>query len=237
VGGQRIACRCGDTVVTDTRLRADDPVVVERCELDGLVIRAERLAETITLDLDGQAITGTGAGIGLRIEYGGADGARIVGGPPQARGVVRGFATGISTTAGDALALVARVEVRDNRHDGMRLVVAGTVLDGIAAYANGEDGIYLRGTGGRLVGVESGGNRGSGIRLFGSDTAVEAVATDNDDSGIVVGGQRNDVSRASATGNARHGIVVRGRSEPPSSGRASDNRFDDVRFNGLSIQP
>jgi hypothetical protein len=224
-------------VASDTRLRADDPVVLERCELDGLAIRADRLAETITLDLDGNTIAGTGAGIGIRIDHGGADGARIVGARPGARGIVRGFATGISTSAGDALALVARVEVRDNRHEGLRIVSAGTVLDDVAAYANGTDGIYVRGTGGRLIGVESTGNRGSGIRLFGSDAAVDAAATDNGDSGIVVGGQRNDVSRASATGNARHGIVVRGRSDAPPTSRASGNRSDDVRFNGLRIEP
>lgn len=29
--GRRVACRCGDTVVTDTRLLATDPVVTTRC--------------------------------------------------------------------------------------------------------------------------------------------------------------------------------------------------------------
>ncbi len=68
VKGVRVACHCGDTVVSDTRLRPEDPVVSGRCPLDGLAIRADALAESITLDLAGLSLVGTGAGIGLEVE-------------------------------------------------------------------------------------------------------------------------------------------------------------------------
>lgn len=67
--------------------------------------------------------------MGIRVLYGGADGVRIVGAQPGARGVVRKFGTGISSPAGDAVAHIARLEVRENRHDGMRLVMADSKLD------------------------------------------------------------------------------------------------------------
>ena len=80
VNGERIACSCGDTIVSDTRLRADDPVVVERCRTDGLIVRAPAGALTLRLDLGGRVLTGDGLGTGIRVLSGGSRGAVIIGG-------------------------------------------------------------------------------------------------------------------------------------------------------------
>jgi parallel beta-helix repeat protein len=56
-GASRIACACGDTVVTSTRLRGHDPVSRGACPGDGLVIGAD----DITLHCRNQSIEGSGA--------------------------------------------------------------------------------------------------------------------------------------------------------------------------------
>jgi hypothetical protein len=237
VDGARVACRCGDTVVSDTRLRPEDPVVTDRCPLDGLAIRAGALAESITLDLAGLSLRGTGAGVGLSVEYGGADGARIVGAPVGGRATISTFDVGVSTAAGDSIAAVSRLAVRDNRRSGLRLVVSGTVLDDVVASGNGDDGMRIRGTGGRLVNVVSNDNAGHGLRLATDGTAVEATAQHNGGSGIVANGARNDLSQASVAGNAQHGIVVRGRAVLPDETRVVGNAADALRLNGARIVP
>jgi hypothetical protein len=237
VNGARVACRCGDTVVSDTRLLAQDPVVAGRCPLDGLAIRASALAESITLDLAGLSLVGTGAGVGIDVEYGGADGARIIGAPPGARAIVRSFDVGVATVSGDSLAVISRLEVLDNRRAGLRLVVSGTVLDDVVASGNGDDGVRIRGTGGRLIGVVSNANGGHGVRLTTNGTVVDAWAEANGGSGIVASGARNDLSKASAAGNAEHGIVIRGGAALPDDGRSVGNAADALRLNGARLVP
>jgi hypothetical protein len=236
VDAARIACRCGDTVVSDTKLRDGDPVASAPCPIDGLTIRADSLAESITLDLAGLSLVGRGAGIGLRVDYGGADGATIVGGPSRMRGTIRGFGIGVSTTSGEAIASISHLTVRENRHEGMRIVVTGTVLDDVVATANGDDGLHVRGSGGRLSAVESSGNGGHGIMLSANGAAFDAVANGNGESGVVASGTRNDLSRVSTSGNARSGIVVRGQSVLPAKEPATDP-VDAIRINGARIEP
>ena len=237
VGGARVACRCGDTVVADTRLLPDDPVVAGRCALNGLAIRAEALAETITLDLAGLSLVGTGAGIGISVEYGGADGARIVGAAPGTRASISSFDVGVSTVSGDAVSVISHLEVRDNRRSGLRLVVSGTVLDDVIASDNGDDGMRIRGTGGRLIDVVSKGNAGNGVRLATNGTVVGASAEGNGASGIVANGARNDLSQASVAGNGKHGLVIRGRAVLPDEGRSVGNAADALRLNGARLVP
>ena len=237
VDGQRIACRCGDTVVSNTTLRIDDPVVRTRCELDGLTVRAGAEAESIRLDLGGFEIHGSGVGVGIRVAYGGADGAWLVGGPPGTRGVVAEFGTGLSNTWREALARVVRLELSDNRGEGARVTIAGTVFEDVTAHGNLRDGLYLHGTGGRLVAVRSYGNGENGIRLFTSNAAVDAVAEDNGRSGIIVDGDDNDLGKAEAAGNGRDGILVRAAGKPPAITRSEANLRDDLRVNGRRIDP
>ncbi|HYB98033.1 MAG TPA: hypothetical protein VEC57_02755 [Candidatus Limnocylindrales bacterium] len=206
----RVACACGDTVVTDARLLATDPVVASVCPIDGLIIRAGELAESIQLDLGGQMIRGSGSGAGVRVVYGGSHGAAIVGAPAGAHGTIAGFGTGLRADAGNRVARVSRLELRDNRFEGARLRIAGTLLEDVVARHNRGDGLYLRGTGGRLVGVRSEENGQNGIRLFTRGMAVDAIAVRNARSGIIVDGADNDLAAASARDNGRDGVLVRG---------------------------
>ena len=109
VNGERIACSCGDTIVSDTRLRADDTVVVERCRTDGLIVRAPAGALTLRLDLGGRVLTGDGLGTGIRVLSGGSRGAVIIGGDVGNPGSVAGFRVGLRTLNGRVLAEVQKI--------------------------------------------------------------------------------------------------------------------------------
>ncbi|HYC53809.1 MAG TPA: hypothetical protein VEL28_02610 [Candidatus Binatia bacterium] len=206
----RVACGCGDTVVTDTRLVATDPAVSSACPIDGLIVRAGELASSIRLDLGGHTIRGSGIGAGLRVVYGGSDGAVIAGGTSGARGSIAGFGTGLRADAGNRIARISHLELRDNRFEGARMRIAGTVIEDVVASGNHGDGLYLRGTGGRLVDVRSEENGQNGLRLFTRGMAVDAVALRNKRSGIIVDGADNDLADASARDNGRDGLLVRG---------------------------
>ncbi len=237
VDGIRVACRCGDTVISDTRLVVTDPVVSGRCVMDGLTVHARAQAESVTLDLAGLTMRGNGVGIGIRVTYGGADGARIIGGTKESRGLVESFGVGVIAAAYESIANISHLEARDNRHEGLRLAIAGTVLDDVAAVGNGRDGVHLRGNGGRLLGVTSNHNAGHGIHVFSHRTIVEARTDRNGRSGLVVDGFGNDVSEAAASDNGASGIIVRGRAVPPDGSKTSGNSAGNVRVNGHRIAP
>jgi len=227
----RVACRCGDTVVSDTVLRADDPVATGRCPLDGLTVRAAREAESIRLDLSGLTIRGSGVGVGIRVAYGGTDGAWLIGAAAGAHGRITGFGVGLSSSWREALARAERLELTNNAHEGARLAVAGTILEDVIADDNGKDGLSVHGQGGRLSGVRTSRNGENGIKLFADNASVEAVAVDNGRSGIIVDGEGNDVSGTEAGGNRRDGVVVRAEGDTPSIARSVANGRDDLRVN------
>jgi hypothetical protein len=236
VDGLRVACRCGDTVVSDTRLLATDPVVTARCPLDGLTIRASTLAESIRLELDRHELRGSGVGIGIRVAYGGSDGAHVVGSPSQGYGSVSGFGVGLDVVEPTALARVTRLDLRANSNEGARVTMAGTIFEDVLAHGNSRDGLRIRGTGGRLASVRSFENGENGIRIFSDNVVVDADGDRNGRTGIIVDGERNDLAGAGATGNGRDGIVVRGSSGTWEISEAKDNRRDDLRLNGRPPQ-
>lgn len=233
VDGQRIACRCGDVAVSDTALRAEDPIVRIRCSLDGLRVRASAEAASIRIDLAGFTLHGSGVGTGIQVLHGGTDGAFIVGSGPGNYGVIDGFGTGLATSRHEGVARVVRLELRNNVQDGVRMAIAGTVLEDVVAHANQGDGLYLRGSGGRLVAVHSYENLANGLRLFTSNAIVGALAEQNGRSGIVVDGHDNDLSNAQSIDNGRIGVVSRNSRRRPTVGRAEGNRQKDTRLSGL----
>jgi hypothetical protein len=232
IAGKRVACRCGDTVVTSTRLLADDPVVVQRCPIDGLVVRADKYAESITIDFDGTQIRGSQAGIGLRVEYGGTDGAQVIGAREGERGGLVGFGIGLSANRTNALAKVIRLDLRGNRDEGARVTIAGAVFVDVVASGNGRDGFSVRGSGGRFADVSATANGENGFRLFADHAAVGVVASDNVRTGIIIDGTDNDLEAAEAVGNGRDGIVARGTGGDWEVLRSEDNTRDDLRANG-----
>ena len=230
--GRRVACRCGDTVVSDTRLAGSDPVVTTRCTLDGLTIRARDLAESIRVDLNGQVLRGSGVGNGVLVVYGGTDGAQLVGAAAPAYGTIADFGIGLAANRGESLARVEQIELRDNREEGVRVKLAGTVFENVIAHGNARDGFHLLGKGGRLAGVRSYENGENGIRLFATDVVVGASADHNARSGIIVDGEDNDLDAAEASANGRDGIVIRGSGGAMEVLRAESNARDDIRLNG-----
>lgn len=210
VGSARVACACGDTVISDTILQPGDPVVSGRCHSGGLVVRAPELAETLRLDLNGLSLIGSGVGDGITVESGGSDGAVIVGGTKDRRGEVVGFGTGINVRVARAARRIEALNLEGQRHEGMMLRMAGAMVFDVKAEKNGGDGIRVYGQGGRLLGIESRSNHGTGIRLVSRYTIVAARVEDNRVHGMIVRGSRNDLRGSSASNNRGYGIVLGG---------------------------
>jgi hypothetical protein len=211
LGGQRVACGCGDTVVSDTVLRPEDPVVRGRCPEDGLVVRARGLAETIRLDLAGLSIVGSGVGDGIAVVAGGSDGAVLTGGSAERRGEIVGFGTGVNVRTARAARRIESLEVEGQRHEGLLLRSAGTFVTGVRAIRNGGDGVRVSGEGGRLFDIEAIENKGAGVRVISSYTMVAARAERNREHGIVVRGAHVTLDGSSATNNTGYGVLVGGR--------------------------
>jgi hypothetical protein len=155
------------------------------------------------------AIVGRGEGIGVRVDEGGIDGARIVS-SAEAAGEIVGFGTGILSPRPLELSRIENLAVKGNHDDGLRLRTAGTLIIDVAALDNGGDGIEMAGEGGRLLGVEAGGNRRVGLKLRTRGTVVRARAIANGGHGVISDGSRNDVSGVEARDNGGVGVVVRG---------------------------
>jgi len=235
VRGSRVACACGDVVVTDTTLRPGDPVVSGRCSLDGLILRAAALSESLTLDMAGLAIIGNGEGIGLRVDGGGNDGARIVSGV-EARGEIVGFGTGVMSPSLAGLARIENIAVKGSRRDGLRLRASGVLLIDVSTTDNGGDGIELSGQGGRLVDVDASGNRQVGMRVRTRGTVVGGRAVANGKHGIISDGARNDVSGAVARDNGGVGVIVRGARQKTAGVVTEGNALGGLRATGSEIE-
>ena len=232
VSGARVPCECGDTVAGSVRLLPTDPLVTTRCPLDGLVVRAAADVESITIDLAGLEIRGSDAGVGVRVVYGGTDGARIVGGRAGSRGAITGFGMGLWATRKDSVSRVEHLVLRANRNEGARMTIAGTVFEDVVSEKNTGDGFCVNGTGGRFADVVSRENGENGLRLYSDNAVVHVIATDNARTGIIVDGDDNDLEEAEATGNGRDGVVVRGDGGNWEVARSEDNARDDLRANG-----
>ncbi|MBI5506719.1 MAG: hypothetical protein HY899_18170 [Deltaproteobacteria bacterium] len=227
VEGRRVACACGDTVIADTTLRADDPVVTTRCLLDGLILRASPFADSIRVDLAGFTITGAPYGVGILVAAGGASGAVISGGT-DAKATILGFGTGVMSVRTGALARLENIALRGARRDGVRVVGRGVFLVDVEASDNSGDGIRLSGAGGRLIRTVASGNGGNGITIIADGTAVEAVTAGNAKDGAVIRGSDNDLGGLRARENGGTGLLVQGRSNDTRGLVSEFNRKADV---------
>lgn len=228
IDGQRSACACGDIVVSDTILRASDPVIRERCLGSGLTIRAGDLADTITLDLDGLSLVGSGVGDGIAVEFGGNDGASIRGGTTAQPGQIVGFGIGLNVKVARAAKQIEALRLAGHRHEGLALRMAGALVFDVRADHNGGDGIRVTGQGGRLLRVEAVANAGTGIRLASRYTIVEGRADENHEHGFVVRGSRNELGHSSATKNKGYGALVSGPNQGVGAVTAQGNRVGGV---------
>jgi hypothetical protein len=194
VDGERVACACGDVVVSDTRLRASDPVVVERCERDGLFVRASSGTRTLTLDLGGQSIRGNGSGTGIRVLSGGSEGAVITGGSEGSMGQVIGFYAGIKARGKRVLKSLSGVRVESSVRDGVVVDGVGSEIRDVYTAGNGGDGVRVGGRSSVAREVVSENNDGYGVRVRGRETYVEAQASGNGRGASAESGRDHGVS-------------------------------------------
>lgn len=232
IGGTRVACDCGDVVISDTRLEAGDPVVNRRCSLDGLVVAPSFRRESLTLDLNGLTISGDLYGVGIRVESGGASGAVLRGaGSGRAYGQVVGFMTGIASRSFGSVARIEGVEVHGARSHGVSLRGRGVLLVDVTAIGNGGDGVHLVGHGGRLVRVSAFANAKNGVVVLADAPIVEASAERNGGHGVVVRGRGATLGEIRALANGGVGLLAPETAESGAVGAvASFNGKEDRRL-------
>jgi hypothetical protein len=211
VDGARVACACGDVVVTDTVLWPTDPVATEPCADDGLTIVAPRDVDSITLNLGGQSIVGRGYGTGIRVVRGGRLGAVIIGGDQgDARAEIARFATGIRASGRDVLREVRSVDVHDNIRDGVSVRASGVTIDDVRSENNGRDGLAIGGHGNEVTGVTATNNSRDGLKVRGSAATLEAETTGNARNGAAIGGRGHQVQQLRTTENGGAGVATSG---------------------------
>src|SRR6185295_19264083 len=138
VSGRAVPCSCGDVLVSSRTLGPDDPVTREPCAGSGLMVDVPSDAPAATLNLGGQAITGSGRGVGIQVLRGGSAGLRVVG-----PGSIRGFAVGL--LASGALSYAGNVTAEGNGRDGISIAGEDYEVSSCEASHNGRDGFALRG--------------------------------------------------------------------------------------------
>ena len=173
VRGERVACRCGDTVVSSTRLRPTDPVAVDQCDRDGLRVDAPDAAPGIILDLGGLSITGTGNGTGIRVIDGGREGAILTGGSTGAPATVATFRVGISARGKRTLSEIENVVVTGCADDGIVLESDSTKTDGVVVQGNRGKGLRVGGRGQVATGVHASHNGKSDVDVKRGAGSVE----------------------------------------------------------------
>jgi len=229
VGGSRVACSCGDQVVSSTVLGASDPVVTETCSGDGLVVFVPSESQGITLNLGGRSIVGSGNGVGIRVVRGGRLGSTIVGGGEDGRRAeVAHFRTGISAHGRNDLLELIGVDVHHNRGDGLRLHTSGVRLEDVRSGANGRDGVSLFGQGIEVTGVVAERNLGDGLQVRGAGATVNAETNDNGRHGMIIAGRGNRVEAVRSNGNGGAGVTATGSGHEVGDVQASGNAGGDI---------
>lgn len=255
-GGTRVACVCGDNVVTDTRLDPNDAVVNERCGEVGLVVAGR----AITLDCDGLALRGTigedlnGAGVVIETD-----------GNVVQRCAISEFVSGIRANSAVAGNRILSNTVMANHLFGIQLGSSSQdnhVIDNVARN-NGEVGIQINSSSRQIhvVGNDVLRNLIAGIRFnsgsqenevllnhvagegergiqFGSSAEGNEVA-----SNTVAGGDlginfnsdalRNTVVRNVITGTLLAGLRL---NEGGQKSKIFQNRISDNRGEGIRIE-
>lgn len=191
VAGGRVACACGDVLISDLSLHPGDPLVQEACATDGLIVDAAPGSDALQIDLGGLTIRGSGMGTGLLVLDGGEGGARITGGDA----IIQGFMAGLRANRTGALAELSGVRAVENAGDGVVLRGRDVRVTRVFAVANGRDGIRL---GGRDYVLDDVDARANGRRdvVLASNGAAESGAE------FGVTAQRENVT-------VRRGAIVR----------------------------
>lgn len=257
VGGQDVACACGDVVVSDVALDATDPVTQAPCPGDGLVVRAPR---GVTVDLRGQTLRGQGHGAGLLLIDGGPAGARVVSTTGPA--TLMGFQDGVFAHGDTAVALVADLVILGPRRDGVRLETPGFEVRDTTVRDAGRDGFGLVGKRYRVSGTRAEGSHRHGYAVWGDEgtvgavgtavvatgsgqsgfnlmgmghTLVGCVASAGAKDGVKLWGMHFAIRDCTATGNGGSGIVGMGMDWHLSGNRADDNGVHGIDAYGYWV--
>jgi len=153
-GGARVACACGDTVVTSTYLRSSDPVVQNQCAGLGLAIGRSG----ITLDCRYNEMNGDGTDHGIYV----FERERVA----VKRCTVKGFLDGIRVGFGGSNSIYGNT-VADNADDGIGVRDSdGNRIRYNKVSGNGESGIDLSTADGNSVYANKAyGNAATGVEL------------------------------------------------------------------------
>jgi parallel beta-helix repeat protein len=231
-GGTRVACSCGDTVTTNTKLKAADPVVstslADTCSGDGLVIGANN----ITLDCAKFALRGDDTGTGVVVS--GTSGVTVK------RCTISGFDTGVTVEYSTEFTIDTNT-VQDNG-EGI-IVESGTLSSGDFGtiqnntVQNSFAGIGLVETSSNTVKNNKVSNTLFGVTIFGDNVSQANVVTNNqvEDSvlgiEVVVGAQQNTITNNRAKNNSV-GVLVGFGPDGSDNNIVAGNRTDQ---NGAGI--
>ena len=202
-------CSCGDHVITNTALDDTDPVTSSLCPCNGLSVRS-----SVTLDLGGHTIRGSGVCVGVHINPQGGNGA-VVGG-----GRIASFGTGVLAILDGGHTRLRDIQVVENSGSGVNLVGFDSVVEDCLVSRNGGNGIQFETgndpPGGGLVQrcrVED--NQGDGIDVDFRGIVVKSnIVRRNTGRGINVGGFANTVILNRVESNGR-GLSVLSQSDHP----------------------
>ncbi|MBI5505583.1 MAG: hypothetical protein HY899_12345 [Deltaproteobacteria bacterium] len=236
VDGVRVACACGDLVVSNTILSATDPIVSQPCAGDGLAVAAPHGGAGLILDLAGLSLVGTGEGIGLRVVRGGEGGAVIVGGDGGTRATIARFRTGIAASGSTVVKELRDVDLIANVEDGMHIRTSGMLAESVTAQRNGADGMRVSGHGSSLIDVEASENLGSGLRVGGTGATIRARSTANRANGAVVTGRGHDLTNSELSDNGAAGVMASGRGHAVSGVRVEGNERGGVAGRRGAVQ-
>jgi hypothetical protein len=237
VDGERVACACGDEVVSDATLSPGDPIAAAPCTGDGLVVSVPHGSDGVTIDLGGISIVGSGRGIGIRVVDGGSLGSRIIGGGSEsALAEISHFRTGIRASGTSDLVEVSNVYLHHNSGDGLHVASTGVRVENVVSEQNGRDGVSVVGKGAEVAGVIAESNADDGVSVRGHGSSVSAEATGNLGHGLIVSGRGNRVDNSSTSGNGGVGILTSGSDLEVGEVEIGDNLQGDMkdRAKGMS---
>lgn len=194
---------CGTTLTESTVLANG----LRNCPFHGLVVSGTG----ITIDLNGNTITGDAADVGGFTEVGilcrnDCRGVRIK------NGTVRSFELGVATGSGSDRVTIAGVTAIQNELDGFSILSPRTKLVRNYSASNGGSGFAIS----------------SNFNLLSSNSAHENAAD-----GFVVDSVGTEVSSNSASENVGSGIYVAGEANVVEGNLAADNVEDGLSIDGL----
>jgi hypothetical protein len=248
--GKRVACSCGDLLVSSHTLTPADHVTHGSCPGSGLLVAADG---PVTLDLNGRTLSGTGQGAGVLVLRGRLD---LVG-----PGTIDGFGNGVLARGTAALGTVMAIRSVHNRLDGFFAEADGYTIQGSVAEENGRDGFALGGSAFAADGNRSVRNHRYGFNVWGmgahlggglgNETAfngmiglylrgmmhemVGATSTGNGGDGVMASVMHALFTDVHAAGNAGDGLHVMGMAIAIGASTADDNRGSGVWVMGMGV--